>query len=118
MHIFGYSSREGTKAANLPDQIPGLIIKDRAQQLLRLANSQKQATLQRNIGREFMVLWEAGSEPKVDGTREFPGYTPNYLKVVAMVGMGEDLCRHIAPARLIGMAENGGSLIAELMPMK
>ncbi len=115
IHLFGYSARVGTKAANLPGQIPAAVIKHRAQQLHRLASAQKRATLIRYLGREFLVLWEEGSEPQAEGNRIFPGYTPNYLRVETTAGPGRDLCRRIATARLVAIADSGDYLISELV---
>ena len=118
IHIFGYSAREGTKAASLPEQIPPAIIKTRAQELQRLANQQKRETLQRFIGREFVVLWERASASNEDGTMTFPGYTPNYLKVATTAAPGQDLCRTLARARLTGIAESEDFLLGELVQDK
>ncbi len=114
IHLFGYSARPGTKAANLPEQVPAATIKSRVQQLHRLASLQKKATLARFVGREFPVLWEEGSAPQADGSRTFPGYTPNYLRVETTAEAGLDLCRRIATARLTGIAESGDCLLGEL----
>ena len=115
IHLFGYSARAGTKAANMPDPVPAPVIKHRVQQLHRIADEQKKATLTRYLGREFPVLWEEGSEPQADGNRKFPGYTPNYLRVETTVGPGRDLCREIATARMVSVADGGDCLIAELV---
>jgi threonylcarbamoyladenosine tRNA methylthiotransferase MtaB len=53
IHIFTYSSREGTKAATLPNQVTNNIKKQRSQQLHELANTQKQQFYLANIGNEF-----------------------------------------------------------------
>ncbi|MCX7112123.1 MAG: tRNA (N(6)-L-threonylcarbamoyladenosine(37)-C(2))-methylthiotransferase MtaB [Proteobacteria bacterium] len=115
IHLFGFSAREGTKAANLPDQVSAPVAKSRAKQLHVLASEHKRANLARFLGREFRVLWEGGSEPQADGKRTFPGYTPNYLRVETSVGPGIELCRGIASARLIGMAASGDCLYAEMV---
>ena len=88
IHIFTYSSREGTKAATLPNQITNDIKKQRSQQLHELANSQKQQFYTDNIGNEFPVLWEGYSEPLPNGKHRVFGYTPNYLRVACVLDAG------------------------------
>ncbi|MCX7096807.1 MAG: tRNA (N(6)-L-threonylcarbamoyladenosine(37)-C(2))-methylthiotransferase MtaB [Methylococcales bacterium] len=83
IHIFTYSSREGTKAASLPDQISTGIKKQRSQQLHELALGLKHDFCQLNIGQSFPVLWEGYSEALANGNRRVFGYTPNYLRVAA-----------------------------------
>ena len=53
IHIFTYSRREGTKAANLPDQIAEDIKKQRSRQLHELANTMKLQFFKDNLGQEF-----------------------------------------------------------------
>lgn len=115
LHIFGYSARAGTKAAEMAGQVPANIVKSRAQQLHRLAYTQKRAKLMQFLDREFPVLWEKGSEPAADGSRIFPGYTPNYLRVETTAEAGLDLCRRIIPARLTAVAAGGECVTGELL---
>ena len=68
IHIFPYSRRRGTDAAELPD-LPGRVKKERLRRLERLAAELTDAYAARFIGREVEVLVEA------DG-----GYTERYLK--------------------------------------
>jgi threonylcarbamoyladenosine tRNA methylthiotransferase MtaB len=56
LHVFPYSSRPGTKAADFPDQIPGKIIKKRAELLRNCAAEKKTAFLGQQLGRELRVL--------------------------------------------------------------
>jgi len=81
MHIFGFSAREGTRAASLPHRIPGDVIRERSRRMHRLAAKLKESFMQRYLGEVHTVLWEG----KVcdDGTRQ--GYTNNYMRVVAKV---------------------------------
>jgi threonylcarbamoyladenosine tRNA methylthiotransferase MtaB len=85
IHIFTYSSREGTKAASLPDQLSNEIKKQRSQQLHLLAEEMKLKFCQENIGNKFPVLWEGYSEPYAEGKQLVFGYTPNYLKVGCVI---------------------------------
>ncbi|WP_432740434.1 tRNA (N(6)-L-threonylcarbamoyladenosine(37)-C(2))-methylthiotransferase MtaB [Methylobacter sp. G7] len=85
IHIFTYSSREGTKAAGLPDQLSNDIKKQRSRQLHELADDMKQTFFADNVGLEFPVLWEGYSEVLDDGKQRVFGYTPNYLRVGCVI---------------------------------
>jgi len=56
LHVFPYSRRPGTPAADLPDQVPPQIITRRAEQLRRLAAEKRSAFQQRFIGQTLQVL--------------------------------------------------------------
>ncbi len=84
-HIFTYSSREGTKAASLPDQLSNDIKKQRSRQLHELAEQMKLTFFAGNIGQEFPVLWEGYSETLADNKQRVFGYTPNYLRVGCVI---------------------------------
>ncbi len=85
IHIFTYSSREGTKAAGLPDQLSNDTKKQRSRQLHELADDMKQTFFADNVGLEFPVLWEGYSEALDDGKQRVFGYTPNYLRVACVI---------------------------------
>ena len=85
IHIFTYSSREGTKAASLPNQVTNEIKKQRSRQLHQLADEMKLKFCRDNIGNEFPVLWEGYSEPVEGGKQQVFGYTPNYLRVACVI---------------------------------
>lgn len=81
MHIFPYSRREGTRAANLPDQIDRTLKKERSQQMHALAQQLKQNEMKKLVGKTCDVLWE-NSENSTLG--EWTGYTPHYHKIKAI----------------------------------
>ena len=85
IHIFTYSSRAGTKAAGLPDQLTNDLKKQRSKQLHDLAEQMKLKFFADNIGKEFKVLWEGYSEALEDGKQRVFGYTPNYLRVGCVI---------------------------------
>ncbi len=112
IHIFTYSSREGTKAATLPNQLTNDIKKQRSQQLHILANDMKLAFCQENIDNQFPVLWEGYHEPLEDGKQRVFGYTPNYLKVSCVINNDESVENKIIATKLIALEE--GYIIGEL----
>ena len=105
IHIFTYSSREGTKAATLPDQVPNELKKQRSQQLHALAHTMKQDFCQENIGGIFPVLWEGYSEPLEDEKQRVFGYTPNYLKVACVINADESVENKTLMTRLLAVGE-------------
>jgi threonylcarbamoyladenosine tRNA methylthiotransferase MtaB len=85
IHIFTYSSREGTKAAGLPNQVGNEVKKQRSRELHELAEELKLKFFADNVGNEFPVLWEGYSEMLDNGKQRVFGYTPNYLRVGCVI---------------------------------
>jgi threonylcarbamoyladenosine tRNA methylthiotransferase MtaB len=105
IHIFTYSSREGTKAATLPNQLTNEIKKQRSQQLHSLANDMKLAFCKENIGNTFPVLWEGYSEA-LDGEKQRVfGYTPNYLKISCIISNDESVENQTINTKLTASGE-------------
>jgi threonylcarbamoyladenosine tRNA methylthiotransferase MtaB len=84
LHVFSYSPRPGTKAANSPHQIPTHIIKRRARELRALGEA-KSATFRRaQIGRTLRVLTLHRDEHSFNeqtGAKYTPALSSNYLRV-------------------------------------
>ena len=106
IHIFTYSSRAGTRAAELPNQITHEIKKQRSQQLHELAHKMKLAFCLENKDQEFSVLWEGYKELQEDGTQRVFGYTPNYLRVAAITANDHCVENKITTTRLLAVEEN------------
>ena len=78
MHIFKYSRRAGTRAADMPDQVPEGIKSVRSDILLALEKQQSLEYRGRFLGTEEEILLE---EPiGVDGTKYMMGNTRQYVK--------------------------------------
>lgn len=77
-HVFKYSPRKGTKAADMGDQIDGNIKEKRSKLLIELSNKNEKEFIEKFIGKEMDVLIENEVKGK-DGVYE--GYTRNYIKV-------------------------------------
>ena len=75
MHIFKYSPRKGTKAANMKEQIDGNIKEQRSQKLIKLSDENEKRYNESYIGKELEVLFE---EKEGD---YFKGHTTNYIMV-------------------------------------
>lgn len=62
LHVFPYSSRPGTKATGLPGQVPGNVIKKRAEVLRDCAAGKKAGFLSKQVGRGLQVLVQGYDE--------------------------------------------------------
>jgi threonylcarbamoyladenosine tRNA methylthiotransferase MtaB len=113
IHIFTYSSREGTKAASLPDQLSNDIKKQRSRLLHELAEEMKLKFFVDNVGHEFPVLWEGYSEALDDGKQRVFGYTPNYLRVGCVIG--NDVSVENRTLNCVVTAVDEGCVVGELV---
>ena len=76
LHVFKYSPRPGTPAAELPGQLPREIKDQRSKELIRLGEEMAVAYRQRFLGTVQPVLVEKVA-PGIYGE----GFTPHYLRV-------------------------------------
>ena len=74
MHIFPYSIRPGTKAAEM-EQVPGPVKEERAARAAAVAAELHRAYLQGCVGQTYPVLFEQ----RKDGCAA--GHAPNYMPV-------------------------------------
>src|SRR6202047_2963964 len=56
LHVFSFSKRPGTRAADLPDEVPATAIKQRARDLRALGEAKAAAFRLSQIGRTLSVL--------------------------------------------------------------
>ena len=104
MHIFPYSIRPGTPAAEMPGQVPKAVKEERARRAAALAEEMREAYLQSFVGETLPVLFE---EEKNGLWR---GHAPNYVEVRASAG--QDL--HNVEADVHIMYVDGEMLVGEL----
>ncbi len=76
LHVFPFSQRTGTPAAEMPDQLSGKVIKTRAALLREIGAHKKRLFLSRFVGSQLEVVAEGG---EVDRLRK--GLSQNYLPV-------------------------------------
>ena len=79
LHIFSYSPRPGTAAAEMSPRIPGQIQSERSRELHAIAKRQKHQAMRHWIGTTRPVLWEGQRE--IDGKIWISGYTPEFHRV-------------------------------------
>ena len=106
MHIFPYSRRSGTPAAEMPDQVPNAEKEARAHRAAAAAAELEAAYLSALVGQTLPVLFEETAE---DGL--WRGHAPNYVEVRAE---GEALHNVLRPVRITGRTESG--LLGVLCP--
>ncbi|MBT1709613.1 tRNA (N(6)-L-threonylcarbamoyladenosine(37)-C(2))-methylthiotransferase MtaB [Fulvivirgaceae bacterium PWU5] len=78
LHVFTYSERENTPAAEMPNPVPGSQRADRSKMLHILSDKKRRKFYEQNIGREATVLFEHDIENGM-----MHGFTENYVRVVA-----------------------------------
>ncbi len=78
MHIFKYSKREGTRAAVMPDQVPGGTASKRSDILIKLAADMHSEYEDECADQEQDVLIE--EETGVNGVSYMTGYSRNYIR--------------------------------------
>lgn len=85
IHVFPYSVREGTRAADMP-QIDMSIRKGRAKRLIEVSDELASEFAASMTGKEAVILIEKIEEK--DGRFIAEGYTENYVRTFAEVGNG------------------------------
>lgn len=75
MHVFKYSPRKGTRAAEMKNQISGEVKEKRSGSLIELSNKNQLEYNKKLIGKDIEVLFEENK----DGV--YQGYTQNYILV-------------------------------------
>jgi threonylcarbamoyladenosine tRNA methylthiotransferase MtaB len=78
LHVFSYSPRPGTKAASLPNQLPGRTVKARARELRALAEAKSAAFRNSQVDRTLQLLTLHRGPAHTDST---PALSENYLSV-------------------------------------
>ncbi len=104
MHIFPYSRRKNTVAANMPGQVDGEIKKRRAHELLKLEEEQSYQYRTSFLGTEEEVLFEEAKE--IDHKWYIHGHTTRYVKVakeIADISCAQELSGKIVKVRLTDM---------------
>ena len=76
LHVFPFSKRSGTPAADMPDQVSGEVMKQRAAGLRKIGTETNQNFARKFIGSDLEIVIEGG---EADGLRK--GLSRNYLPV-------------------------------------
>jgi threonylcarbamoyladenosine tRNA methylthiotransferase MtaB len=100
-HVFPYSSREGTPAAKLPDQVQSKVRKMRAVEVRQILSESANRYMQQLVGKSGRVLWEKG-RPKNYGF-ELEGLNEEYVRVTAF--SEKKMINAISPVRYLNVFE-------------
>jgi threonylcarbamoyladenosine tRNA methylthiotransferase MtaB len=99
LHVFPYSMRPNTPAAEMP-QVPGAQISDRAKRLGRLCAALHADFYRKNAGQTGSVLFESACK---DG--RMLGFSENYVRVALPYNAA--LANKIVRVRMLGVGEDG-----------
>ncbi len=96
LHVFPFSRRPGTPAAEMKEQLPGNVIKERAARLRAIGAQKLAAYAQQFVGQTLEVVIEGG---ETDGLKK--GLAANYLSVYvdARVEQGQSVLAEIETNR-------------------
>ena len=98
MHIFKYSKRKGTIAAQMPGQVSDVVKTERSNVLLQLEKKQSKEFRAFYVGKEVEVLFE---ETKIiNGEAYQLGHTKDYVKVALQ--SAEELANQIKTVKISG----------------
>ena len=98
MHIFPYSRRPGTPAADFPGQLSNAVKEQRSREAIAVAEEMSREYRQSLVGTSQSVLFE---DKEGD---YFTGHAPNYVKVYAE---GENLHNEIRNVKITGIFKDG-----------
>ncbi len=106
LHVFPYSRRPGTPAAQMDNQVARQAREERAAAMRGLSAAQSRRFRSRFVGREMQVLWE---QRRANG--DWMGLTDNYLRVSTHVD--DDLHNRLTSTRLLAVQD--GHLTGEVI---
>jgi threonylcarbamoyladenosine tRNA methylthiotransferase MtaB len=106
IHIFPFSARRGTPAAQMPDQIPAEIRQERVERLAECERQLRERFLQRLVGRTLDVLLEA---PVRSDSFDAVGTACRYVPV--RLPKARDQLGQVVPVKVTGIID--GTLVGE-----
>lgn len=107
LHVFTYSERANTKAAELPDKVPSAIRNERNLQLRNLSEKKRRHFYEQHLGTTRSVL----PEEEQKGSMMY-GFTDNYIKVG--IPYKKENVNNIINVKLNGF-DDAGNMTAELL---
>jgi len=117
LHVFPYSRRAGTKAAELPGQVSFETTRRRVREMLELGKALKSQVLARHVGRELEVLIESenpGSTLDSPAHTTWSGYTPSFVRVLLAAPDGVPVENRIRTVRILGSNPESGTLTGQI----
>ena len=115
LHIFAFSPRTGTLAAEMKQNTSRDVMRQRSQELHELGIHMKRDTLQQNLGQTYEVLIEGVEKNADDGSKFWGGYTPNFLRVAVPYSPGELLDNKIVKVKLDSICSDGATIAGTIL---
>ncbi len=109
LHVFTYSERANTPAAEMPDTVPMEERKRRNHMLGILSEKKRRAFYEQHIGNTRPVLFEHSPDPAL-----LSGFTDNYIKVESP--FDPELINQVRPVRLDAIEPNGHVRVRAPLP--
>jgi threonylcarbamoyladenosine tRNA methylthiotransferase MtaB len=100
LHVFTYSERENTPAAEMNDVVPVHVRKQRNRMLRNLSSKKQRVFYESQIGKELPVLFEAEKHSDL-----MYGYTSNYIRVAHP--FSRELVNKIVNCRIVSLSAEG-----------
>ncbi|UCD57364.1 MAG: radical SAM protein, partial [Candidatus Hydrogenedentota bacterium] len=110
IHVFRFSPRPGTKAAEMGPPVPPKTISARARHLIKVGEASARRFKERFVGETVRVLVESF----VDDGNCCVGLASNYMRV-KVLGASDDCVNRILPVRLTGLDVRTGVSIGRPM---
>lgn len=107
LHVFTYSERENTIAAQMEGAVPGAQRSDRSKMLHILSEKKRRAFYESQLGAEDLVLFEGDIK---DGYMH--GFSKNYVKV--RTEYDPLLVNEVVPVKFLSISESGDVDIEEI----
>lgn len=103
-HVFSFSQRPNTPAAEMNGKVPGNVITSRSKKIQMLADKKQAEFYKRHIGKEREALFEESSKDE-----KMWGFTDNYIKTETQYDPA--LAGKIKKVRITGINEQGNTEI-------
>lgn len=103
-HVFTFSERPGTAAAQMPDQVPFQLRKERNSELRKILSDSAKLYQGQFINQTMPVLWESVAELN-SKKWNMSGLTDNYLRVFSQAPKNH--WNQITPVLLTGFGDHG-----------
>lgn len=100
LHVFTYSERPGTEAAEFEGVVPKEVRKKRNKMLRILSEKKRMAFYRTQLGKTHRVIWESDNK-----NGKMHGFTENYVKVET--DFDESLINQSEPVELTGLNNAG-----------
>ncbi|QBR12747.1 tRNA (N(6)-L-threonylcarbamoyladenosine(37)-C(2))-methylthiotransferase MtaB [Sphingobacterium sp. CZ-2] len=107
LHVFTYSERENTIAAQMEGAVPGAQRSDRSKMLHILSEKKRRSFYESQLGAEDLILFEGDIK---DGYMH--GFSRNYVKV--RTAYDPLLVNEVVPVKFLSISENGDVDIEEI----